>query len=306
MDKNLRSLYDTTADNYIESNFDEDADNSFLQFSSNYDEDANVDSDEDGLFYDKDALQYDKDADSMHYEADNLFGLSRRDKRKKKERNTRATLERSRQISDLKLQREAEERNLPPEVVALNNVQQNQPLVASYVSNAGQTPQQNPAALALQATNVLQGQIAYKQSMGVPDYDTAFDAVIQDSQEDWGNEETDEFFGAILTSVFAAGKTLLEKINSNRSSKGKKPLFAGKNWQKLAQKVNDNQSVVNEALTTNERAYLALTVKENERQSAMGASMGSFADDQRNQAIRQYLPIALIVLVAVYFLGKKS
>lgn len=199
---------------------------------------------------------------------------------------------------------------LQPETVALANVAANAPTVASYVEQQGLIPQQNPAALAMQATQAFVNEVENRQNEGVPDWDTAQDSVIQDYQESW--DEADNFFGSILQSVFAAGKALVEKINVKRTAKGKKPLFGGKGWKKIAEKVADNKEVVTDSMNSAEKAFLALTKKEvteavrKEKQSAVGAGADALINDQKKQAIKEYLPYALVAAVLIFVIAKHT
>ena len=250
--------------------------------------------------------QYDEDANSF-YEEDAFLGMGKKAKRKRVLKKQRGEAQFARDKAMIALEQRATEKMLQPEVIALQDVIDNKPLIASYVSNAGQVPQKNPAALALQATEVFQNKVEQRQASGVPDYEQASIAEMNDITDDWNNDNGDEFFGAIATSVFKAGNTLVEKINEKRQGNGKKPLFSGKNWKKLAQKYKDNSGVVDEAINANERAFLAMTVKENEKvNSPLIAAKNSIVNYQTQQAIRQYLPWALVVLIIVFFVGKKS
>lgn len=225
-------------------------------------------------------------------------------------RKNRGEIRSDQETAGAELKATSEQTGLPQETVALANVAANQPLVASYVESKGLTPQPNPAALALQATQLFNSDVEAKMQDGVPDYETAFDAVIEDEQDAWG-EEADEFFGSVLTSVMAAGKALVNKINDKRKAKGKKPLFGGKGWEKIAKKVADNKEVVTDAMTSAEIAFLALTKKEVAEAKAadakpLNAAKNAFVDDQTKQAFKQYAPIAAIVLIAVFIIGKNS
>lgn len=255
---------------------------------------------------------FDEMENSFYDEPDNLFGLGKKAKRKRALKKGRAELEYNRQQADIQIQQRAIDQSLQPSTVALQNVQENLPVVQSYVQNAGHVPQQNPAALSLQASNIFADQVAQRQMQGVPDYSTAMNSVIEDQQDSWG-EEADEFFGSIISSVFQAGKALVNKINQKREANGKKPLFRGKNWQKLAEKINNNETVITDALSANEKAIIAITQKEIANAKALEgnakpliAAKDAFIADQTKQAFMTYLPYILIVLVIVFVAGKKS
>lgn len=199
---------------------------------------------------------------------------------------------------------------------ALQTIQQNLPLVQGYVQQYGpqygqSVPYQNPAQLAMQAGTIY-GQQVEDKMFYVPDQDLAEQSVWADVSEDWGSENADEFFGSLLQSIVNAGKTLIDKINEKRAAKGKRPLFAGKGWQKIAEKYAANKDVVDEALTSAERAFLAVTRNEYAQKSGggfsatpVGAAGNAFINDQKKQAIMQYLPYAILLIVVVFFIGKK-
>ena len=232
--------------------------------------------------------------------------LSKKEQRKRKLKRSRATQQYNRDQALVSLDERATQKMLQPETVALENVEANRPLIASYVANAGQVPQRNPAALALQATEVFQNNVQQRQQSGVPDYEAASNAEMESTADEWHENNADEFFGAIAVSVFKAGSALVKKINQGREANGKKPLFAGKNWQRLAEKYNANSGVVDEALTANERAFLSLTAKENQKVTAVGSATDAVIDYQTKEAFKKYLPLIIIILVAVFFIGKKS
>lgn len=275
MEKNYTHMFNDAADNYIESSFDDDS-------------------------------------PANSFEPDNLFGIAigKKARRRKSLRNNAATVDYNRKQADLTLQQRAIDQSLEPSTVALQNVQAQQPLINSYVQSQGQVPQPNPAALALQANSLFQSQIEQKQAQGVPDFDVAHDAVISDMQDSWGDEESEEFFGDLFSSIYKAGSALIGKINKKREDKGLKPLFAGKNWQKMAEKMANNETVIEDGLNANERALLALTRKEidvaKKNDSPVGAAVRAIKADQTRQAIRDYLPYIVIAAVVIYLIGKHT
>ena len=274
--------------------------------ADSYDQNSLFDMDSsDNSFYDEDADSFDEISD-YDSEADNFLGIAigKKAKRRKALKKNRATLEYERQDAAIWNERQAVATGISPAAVAYQQVQANQPLINEYVTRQGEIPQTNPAALALQATNLFQNQVAQKQAY-IPDYNSAHDSVIDDEMQQW--DGADEFFGAILTGVFQAGKSLIGAINNKRVANGKKPLFAGKNWQKLAEKVNNNESVINDALTANEMAFLALTKKENAKayeQTVLGQTTGAFVNYQQTEALKKYLPYLLIAIVIFLVIRK--
>ena len=278
--------------------------------ADSYDQDSLFDMDgEENSFFDEDSEQANNfdEVDSFDDEPDNLFGIAigKKARRKKALKKSRATLAYEREDAAIQNERQAIANNLTPAAVAYQQVERNVPIISEYVQNQGQIPQTNPAALALQATQLFQNQVAQKQYY-IPDYNSAHDSVIDDEQQNW--ENADEFFGSIISSVFEAGKGLITAINQKREANGKKPLFAGKNWQALANKVNNNQSVINDALTANEIAFLQLTKSENQKayeQTILGKTQGAFMSYQQNEAIKKWLPFVLIGIVGYIVINKK-
>lgn len=256
-------------------------------------------------YFEQVATHYSSFEDFDQAEADNLFGLGKKGRRKRELKKQRGEMQHDRKLAEIELEKRATEKMLRPETVALNDVEDNKPIIQSYVRNAGQVPQRNPAALALQATQVFQNKVSDRQAKGVPDYEQAVEAEMDDTTDQWNEDNGDQFFGAIITSVFKAGNAVVKKINEKREKDDKKPLFAGKNWQKLAQKYKDNEGVVDDALTAAEKAFLALTVKENAKVSTIEAGKNAIVNYQTEQAIRKYLPWALIALLIAFMLGKK-
>lgn len=237
---------------------------------------------------------------------DNLFGSKKIKKELKKQRGEIQIMQDEAQKN---IYKQAEIKAVSPDTIAQNNVAANQPLIASYVANNGIQPQANPAALALQATQVFQDKVEQKQVSGVPEYESAVSSVIDDEREGWeDDEQADNFFGTVMESVFKTGKALVTKINVNRKQAGKPPIFQGKNWQSLAEKIAKNEPVVTDALNASEKAFLALTKKEIDeakKQSALSYATGAFGDQQGAAALKQYLPFIIIILIGVFFLGKK-
>jgi ribosomal protein L9 len=235
-------------------------------------------------------------------------------KRRAKEWNTKRKL-RKKHRAELQQEQQQElagiERNggkMSSEAAALNSIENNKESIQKYIEANGHEPQINPALMALQGASIFQSKIAKKQLEGVPEYEAAHDAVIDDEQDEFG-EVADEFFGAALASVVKGASEAIKKINAKRAGKGLKPLFRGKNWQKIGEKLEKNKDVLVDAANAQEKAFLAITQKEyalaKANESALGAGVGAAKDEYTNQLIKQYLPVVIIVLVIVFFLGKK-
>lgn len=313
----------------LANNFDSDlsVSNSF------FDSDAvNVDDTKDESVensFDENYSEFDSELGSEHFDQDhyeNFLGIGKKNKEKRQEKKAQRLENRvekirnksiatrgetqARQIeSQNDLSKTAADIGTQQSVVALSTVEANKPLIQDYVQQNGQVPQQNNAALAVQATKQYINDVEDKQNNGVPDWDAAQESVIEDYKEEWG-EDADNFFGSVLTSVFSAGGALVAKINKNRTDAGKNPLFAGKGWEKIAKKIADNKEVVTDAMTANEKAFIAITKKEidnaKKKDTAIAAATGAFVSDQKRQAVKEYLPVALLVLVFVFVIGKTS
>jgi hypothetical protein len=189
---------------------------------------------------------------------------------------------------------------------AIKQVAQNAEPIAQFVQSRGVAPQSNPAALAMQATEIIADEIEDAQGSNVPDFDTAYDAVIENETAIYDGEP-DGFAVAMLPAIFESSKALIDKVNEKRVASGKKKIFEGSKFEKIFNKLEQNKTVVNEALTANERAIVAITSKgiKQGTTTPIDAATEAFKGEILNQYVRRYLPIAAIFL-GFFILSKAS
>ena len=202
-------------------------------------------------------------------------------------------------------------KGIPPSSLALRIVKENRPHIEAYVRRHGGNPHPNPAVLAAQACIVHENKIAYKQKMGVPDYQTAEDAVLAEDQisEDMG--ESDSFAPALLGTIFKAGKTAIAKINQKRVAKGKKPILSGPKFQNLVNKVKEHVQID----TGENGATIKLSNLNTappiplDQQSDLNIIKDALIDqattDAKTDWIKKNLPIIAIAAVVLFVVLKK-
>lgn len=135
--------------------------------------------------------------------------------------------------------------NLQPEAVALKVVENNREKIEDYIAQNNIVPAKNPASLAVQATLIHEGKVYDKIDNGVKDYFQAGRAVMQDEIDFFENGIYSDFIGgSLLGSILSAGKAGIDKINTQRTAKGKKPILSGKFYQNLKTKVGDKVQVI--------------------------------------------------------------
>lgn len=227
------------------------------------------------------------------------------------EQRTRAELAAAqRQEINSQLER-ANAANVSTPAIALQTVQENLPAVQNYIQANGMQPQSNPAAAALQASQILTKKVEDKMQT-VPDPQLAYESVLQDEQ-DWinqqyeenGEEYPDEFLGGIIASVVAAGKALVNKINKKREEKKKPPILQGAGWQAVGATLTNALPAIEQA-ANDATARRAQPVAE---KSTVGTVVDAVVRDQKRQALNQYMPFIIagliIIIIFAYRAGKK-
>lgn len=187
---------------------------------------------------------------------------------------------------------------------AINDVKDNKEVIKQYVVEHGQKPEENIANLAAQALLLHEAKIWDKvENYGIPDYEAAENEVLAEEQSREDSGEISNFGGGILGSVFKAGSAALKNINAKRVKNGKKPLLDGEKGKKLQEKIQrfaDNED---------KAAYQKADTKKNVKDTALKTFVDTLSSDverkKTNDAIKKYLPYAIIILIAVFFLGKK-
>lgn len=263
-------------------------------------------------FFDYEVSEY----DGTDLQADNFAGNGflpwwERAKRSINSRLPVASLRQYRTDSIDDIETRANEKGISRDAEALNHVNLHKDKIAAWVKRNGQTPQKNPAALALQTSNIYLKKVADKQKQGVPDFDVAEDAVMRDEQEQ-GGEDADNFLGFLMGGIFAAGKALLKKINGKRTAKGKEPLFKGDGWRKVGEQIEAGKQPAMDKLNELERKFLDKTNEEIRKQGGDPNNTigGSFASGTKNaymkDALHKYLPWIIIAVVIVFIIGRKT
>jgi len=201
--------------------------------------------------------------------------------------------------------------NVSTPAIALQTVQENLPAVQNYIQANGMQPQSNPAAAALQASQILTQKVEDKMQT-VPDPQIAYESVLQDEQE-WinqqyeenGEEYPEEFLGGIIASVVAAGKALVDKINKKREEKKKPPILQGAGWQAVGATLTNALPAIEQA-ANDATARRAQPVSE---KSTVGTVVDAVVRDQKRQALNQYMPFIIagliIIIIFAYRAGKK-
>lgn len=256
-------------------------------------------------FFDYDVSPY----DGAELQSDNFLGFNKFAKKiGRKKRLSIGDIKHYRKMAMRNIENRAAAAGVPSEVIALQDVEKNRGVINKYIEMNGQAPQQNPAALALQASNIYQQKISDKQKKGVPDADVAEDAVMMDEQNsDW--EEADEFLGGIVSGIFKAGKALINKINKKRKDKGKNELFKGETWQQIGKQIEAGQQPLTDKLNDLERKFLQKTNEELTKAQNKNSVGSAFVDGTmgaiKKEAIMKYLPWVLIGIVVIVIVARK-
>lgn len=192
-----------------------------------------------------------------------------------------------------------------PEVMALQLVKENIPLIQRYVTEHGERPEENPIALAAQATLIHESKIWDKiENEGIPDYEAAEKQVLAEDQalEDRGG--VSNFGGGILGIVFKAGSKGLDKINEKRVKAGKKPLLAGDKGVKLRNKVL--QHIELEEVQGRGIKPAGDKWKKTDAGILLDSLAREVENEKTKEALMKYLPFIIIAAVIIYLIGKKS
>lgn len=193
-----------------------------------------------------------------------------------------------------------------PEIIALQVVKENLPQIQQYVIEHGEKPETNPIALAAQATVLHELKIWDKiENGGIPDYDSAENEVLAEEQAAENAGDVSNFFGSLLGVVFKAGNKGLDKINAKRAKAGKKAILGGEKGRKLREKLDKHIEL--------EAIYDRQSGKKGNGNFAKtdgGILLNSLADEVESQktqeAIKKYLPFAVIGVIAIIYFARKS
>lgn len=186
---------------------------------------------------------------------------------------------------------------ITPENVALKIVHNRRKDIAAYIKNNGVNPAVNAQALALQAKLIHERKVADIQTKGIPDYESAENALLQNQIE---QEESgfDNFIGgSLLGSIFRAGDSALEKVNKKRIEKGKKPILSGK----LIEKIRKNVT-----LTADEqRLVIAAKLPDNKpqpkSQSEIKAAIDGIKESLEKDAKTDFLKDNILVVIIAFY-----
>ena len=190
--------------------------------------------------------------------------------------------------------------NIPPEDAALQIISTNKPAFEQFVIDNGQVPESDNRNLAAQVALIHEYKIWKTVKGGVPNYDAAEDVVLSEQQqaEDLGGNAFD---ATLLGTAFKAARAALPKINAKRIAAGKKPLLAGEKGQAFLNKIGQHLDIVIKDApkeTTNGR------LKNTDIGIIGGALKDQITKEKTIAAVKEYLPIGILILVAVYILGK--
>ena len=184
-----------------------------------------------------------------------------------------------------------------PEQVATKIVHNRRKDIAAYIKNNGANPALKPEALALQAQLIHQRKVADMQAKGIPDYEAAENALLQNQIE---QEESgfDNFIGgSLLGSIFRSGDAALEKVNKTRIEKGKRPILSGK----LIEKIRKNVT-----LTADEqRIVIAAKLPENKPQpksnSEIKAAIDGIKESLEKDAKTDFLKDNILIIIIAFY-----
>jgi hypothetical protein len=203
--------------------------------------------------------------------------------------------------------------NKTPEEVSEQIANNNTDQLVQYVQDRGHVPVSNTGPeLAAQATIIHEQLVEDRQLNGVPEYDVAEQAVFQDytDYEEQMDTEPDEFGPEILGAIAGAAKNALAKINAKRAAKGKKPLFGGKKAKALTDKIKNAVDVKGTAEGVNVFVKTAkdeaLNNPQDKTDLAILVQEGIKAAEKlkKQEYIKKYLPYAILLIVAVFLIGK--
>lgn len=197
--------------------------------------------------------------------------------------------------------RMATEQGTQPENIALTVVEEKKPIIQRWVKEHGEKPYDNPAMLAAQATLLHENKIWQKmQKNAIPDYFDAENAVMAEEQHQEDSNYFDDFDGGILGAVLTAGDKALDRINAKRTARGKKPILAGERGKKLREKVK----LAPEFIELKKGGIATGANSESDIAIIKDELINEIRRRETKEAVKKYLPLAIIVLVAVFFIGK--
>ena len=192
----------------------------------------------------------------------------------------------------------AAKNNIAPEDAALKVMDDHKKDFEQYVIDNGQVPESDNRNLAAQVTLIHEYKIWKAVSGGIPDYDAAEDQVLSQQQAAEDNNEVAAFDANLLGTAFKAARAALPKINEKRVKAGKKPLLAGEKGKKFLEKISKHLDIVIKDAPKGTGKF---------KSTDIGIVTGSLADQVTKEktiaAIKEYLPIAILIMVAVYMLG---
>lgn len=194
-----------------------------------------------------------------------------------------------------------------PANVAIETINGNLDKYRQFVIEHGERPETSPEALAAQVVLLHESKIWDKiENAGIPDYTAAEEQVFAEEEQSEFEGNISNFNGSLLGAAYKAGVAALGKINQKRVAKGKKPILEGEKGKKLLQKIESHiqyEKVLqaNEPPKKSNGNFANTTIG-----AAAMAAAESIEKDKTTEAIKKYLPYAIIVLILVFLIGKKS
>lgn len=180
--------------------------------------------------------------------------------------------------------------------IAKNIIKKNKDKIQKFVADEGeQAPSENPEELAVQFAQVRENKIKEIQKDGTNDANTPAEAeelFEERQQEEIESEsydgESDSFTEEAMGAVLGVAKGVIAKIRKKRAKKGKKTFGKGLDID------TDGKGGVVLKGATDEGSTDPLSV------AVKDAKKGAIDSN-----IKQYLPIAILVAVVIFFVTKK-
>ena len=124
---------------------------------------------------------------------------------------------------------------IKPDTIAQMIIEQKRPEYIKYVKSGGLVPDANPVKLALQTIQVHDARVREKSKKTGKPYAEAEQILLAEDERNsyTGGGDAENFAPLLLSTAYKLGSSAVPKINEQRASQGKKPLFSGPVWQKL-------------------------------------------------------------------------
>lgn len=191
---------------------------------------------------------------------------------------------------------------ITPEEVAEDIVKTRRADISAHVIKNNIVPAENAGALALQTMLLHDSNVMDKQRAGIPDYDRAEAAVLQDQIEQEENGVDNFIGGSLMASIMKAGDSALNKVNKQRIKKGKRPILSGKLIEKIRKGVrlsDDEKQIIFAAKLPDDKPK---PKTDSEMAAAIEGINESLTNDGKKDFLKENKILIIAAIAAVIYL----